>query len=677
MTEEELEDKLEELGVIPPDVLRSVLYLDFLKETRTYLTETLAEPAPDGLGEGYGFVEEALGSANLLNELAHLLDEYAGAAVADYLGRHITPNYDAFFLNVFLNDHFQTQLGRFWKSYPATEFALRKLTDNFKSNLCKVCERIVADQKAIQTLFGKTYLNLKLTRLKQIESTGSDFHKGGQQVLILTFSSQYWRGQNQCTADFKLVYKPSDLEVDCRLTGNSEAVNLVMPDFMTESLVEIFNRLVRQKKKEGDQNSMLEELRTYHILPRNPTSACSALDSRAIRLAYGYLEFLGYDYPTVRLQFNDKYGSLMILHEQVAKPFIYAFYRRLGQWVALASTFSFTDMHIENVRVNQYMPLLIDLEVSLITAVTDVSDTLCFADQIGGITGESINAGHVAWQLTEDKELGRYFLEKRASEKVCQNRLWALRPAWGVVDVDKDRLLEGFNGAIDLLGQGVNANEFDTWFKRLQGVLVRYVPLPTSTFQKIRNDAFLSNVGREPTDTLRYELETQFNSEFNYYEEDFNTYEQQKEIEKKKEEEKEEEITVVTGMPPRPNFISLQPEVVLGDFLNLDIPVFYHRIGTKDIVDSQGRTVPIPENKLVKLKRTVGNETKTGDRNLPDTFFQNAPTDVNIQRSQLEPLGNVESRTKRKETLIKQIKDALGVSKVSQNFQALIQPKTQ
>jgi hypothetical protein len=207
--------------------------------------------------------------------------------------------------------------------------------------------------------------------------------------------------------------------------------------------------------------------------------------------------------------------------------------------------------------------------------------------------------------------------------------------------------------------------------------LVRYVPLPTSTFQKIRNDAFLSNVGREPTDTLRYELETQFNSEFNYYEEDFNTYEQQKEIEKKKEEEKEEEITVVTGMPPRPNFISLQPEVVLGDFLNLDIPVFYHRIGTKDIVDSQGRTVPIPENKLVKLKRTVGNETKTEDRNLPDTFFQNAPTDVNIQRSQLEPLGNVESRTKRKETLIKQIKDALGVSKVSQNFQALIQPKTQ
>ncbi|HEX8832405.1 MAG TPA: DUF4135 domain-containing protein, partial [Longimicrobium sp.] len=450
MDEPQLRASLAELGVTPPDVPRAALYLDLLTSTQEFLTQTLSRPPPaGGLGLDFPFCQPALSSAGLLNGLAEALDLYVGPAVDRDLRLAFAVNnqltYSTYFTTRFFGAAFQTNLTNFRTRFPTTALALQQLTLNFQRNIGTACTRVTADLQAIQTLFSDTHPGLTLNSLKEIRSTGSDFHKGGQQVLILTFTSRYWWGKIPWWGDFKLVYKPSDLEVDCLLMGDSAAVNRVLPDFMRESLAEIFNSLVAQAKL-ADPASTLEVLRTYHILPRNRTSPHPVGTYPVpLRAAYGYIEFLGYEYSPGRLQVRgyDPFGSsdYMIFQRQDETPVIRGFYRQAGELLALASTFSITDMHVENVRVNAYAPLLIDLEISLTVPIADVKSTDMFGD-MGGITGGGVYGQSFTWGVPDAESPAT--LPRLDRTDPSQNRLCALRPQARLVPPEAFWLIEGF-----------------------------------------------------------------------------------------------------------------------------------------------------------------------------------------------------------------------------------------
>ncbi|HEX8830279.1 MAG TPA: hypothetical protein VF705_03890, partial [Longimicrobium sp.] len=186
---------------------------------------------------------------------------------------------------------------------------------------------------------------------------------------------------------------------------------------------------------------------------------------------------------------------------------------------------------------------------------------------------------------------------------------------------------------------GAAANRFDTWFTRLDRVLVRYVPFPTSTFRWIRNQVYLvlpvEDAGYERTAeaALQNTLLGSLTDEYRSYQ----------------------------GMPtPQPDFIALQPAVVQADYLNLDIPVFYHRVGSTDIVDSSGARVPIPAAITVMIGADP-NATEVKQLQLGPHFFEAPPTAAVVQAGQLQPLGAPATLRQRIGNLRAGIPAALGV----------------
>src|SRR6185369_8956021 len=236
MDTNQLTAALTQLGVTPPEPLRACFYLDKLTTTQTFLSTALAQPvAAGGLGNDYPFVQQAVTATSLLNELAASLDEYLGPAVNNAMAAFFrtTPStYQNYLTQQILNSSTNdNSISQFLVTYQITAQALLRITNNFQQNILLACQRIIADRAILQQFFNDQYPALTILGLTQIKSTGSDFHKGGKQVLILTFSIKYYI-QNivPVSSELKVIYKPSDLEADCLLAGDSAAVNRVIPN---------------------------------------------------------------------------------------------------------------------------------------------------------------------------------------------------------------------------------------------------------------------------------------------------------------------------------------------------------------------------------------------------------------------------------------------------------------
>ncbi len=317
---------------------RASLYLAQLQAAETFFTTTLAQPLPIGLGAGYAFVQTALQSPELLNSLALSLDLWVGPAVQQHIEANNFANYAAYqnyfnnnILNL-VNATYNVNVAAFYVQYPITANAVQRITANFQANIREACERIIADRVNIQNLFIDQFPGLTLDSLKAIKSTGSDFHKGGKQVLILTFATSWWWGYIPWWSDLKVVYKPTDLEVDCLLVGNTAAVNNAIggPAFQAHSLAEIFNARGAANPPAG-----FEALPTYRILPRNPTSALPmGPGGLPVRNAYGYIEHLGYDLTGSQVPYTNLYlygaSDFLIFQYQNEVPIITDFYHRMS-----------------------------------------------------------------------------------------------------------------------------------------------------------------------------------------------------------------------------------------------------------------------------------------------------------------------------------------------------------
>ena len=377
-----------------------------------------------------------------------------------------------------------------------------------------------------------------------------------------------------------------------------------------------------------------EPLPTYKILPYKWGSS---LDSNGdgnlpIRDSYGYLEFLEHRHQPGQTIFNYYpfgFSDFKIFPSADPLPVITKFYQQIGQLLATASSFSITDMHVENVIVSRFQPYLIDLEISLTKLIGDVNQTGFFGDDEGGITALWQQGGKQEWKIVEIPD-GKPTLERDFEAILRQNRIWTVKPDEVVNPKAKPQvvaLLNGFRDGLTVVRAGVNdanGNRFTSWFQRLDGAIVRYLPVPTATFGIALREIYNGDNSRD-LDFFSAAILGLVKDAYRKYESD---------------------------PTPQPDFVALQEIYTEADLQNCDVPVFYHRIGTLDIMDSRGTTVAIPKKIKIPNRNPPPVRLPLGR----DTFFSNLPMLNNVQEAQVNSLHTLGHFNERfialKETLL-------------------------
>ncbi len=654
MTVTELRSQLKSLGVSPPNALRASLYLGELQATSVYLKNGLATI----LGSDYARVKTAVQDPELLNTLCKVLDGFVAQAVqADVKSQRVIAaqpqGFDGYYNQFIFTGDYATNLNTFYGLFPVTAHVVQQAATNFRNNIRQACTRIIHDWANIQ----KTFLpqTQELAVLTRIKSSGSDFHKGGQQVLLLTFEKRVYvmdsdDGHLQ-SLNFNLVYKPSDLELDCLLAGNTAAVNAVHSNFQAQSLFELLNGLIAAKKKTSSKVE-LELLPTYKILPIVYGSGLTAgINGKLpIRNSYGYLEFLQHDHYDGLLSSLGLYwggsSDYKIFNAKDKDSICTTFYRIIGQVTAIACTFSIVDLHIENIIVNSYLPYPIDMEISLIEEITDVDNTSLFTSTgKGGVNG--LRGGNkVTWNEVVAAN-GRLAIQDSTSNDVEQNRLYMVNPPALIDPRDYGaEICRSMRDMLRLLQEGNAAGRFTAWLNRLTNVVVRYLPMGTGDFASILsstvNSANCGNANKlqQVIAFWRGTLYTTWNSN--------------------------------TSLGRLPNFAALQDAFVLSDYQNGDIPIFYHRINTTppaglDIMDSDGNRVTMPaqityldsSDNLQTVNVAVGR----------NTFFSQSPLTSPVT-TQIAYLGTNFNR--RVSALVRNILAVLGLDSSLRNIKSVL-----
>jgi hypothetical protein len=154
-------------------------------------------------------------------------------------------------------------------------------------------------------------------------------------------------------------------------------------------------------------------------------------------------------------------------------------------------------------------------------------------------------------------------------------------------------------------------NAFNAWFARINNVVVRYLPYATAFFT--RN--FIANYYLEPQNatgvvTMQTLVRDALTLEANNY-----------------------------APPANPNFLVLAGAQCLTDLQQLDVPIYYYRIGMLEIVDSSGTQVPIPAtvtiNNPAPPPATIAFPVVINRA----TFLANAPATAIVDAQQVQVLG--------------------------------------
>jgi len=629
MNETTLKSKLDKLQVTPQDLFRAILYLAQLEHAGAVFAEGLRANKPEGgLGDDYRRVEVALANPVLLTQLAKMLDEYVlYAVIADLISggkiqkgkdeEETVKNFIAFQQNqdayrqyfqerIFgvSESHFQRKLTEFYDAYPRTKYAIEKVTTNFINNVTLACKRIITDWDHIDMVFasGQHY---ELRGLVELKSSGSDFHKGGKQVLFLTF--KVFERQKLRYMQLKLIYKPADVEADCLIIGDSAAVNNVRKGFMDKSLMEIFNALIELDQK-SNLNSLLIKLPTYKILP---CSFGSVDQPPAIKDSYGYLEFLHHEEPK---QGSDNPlfspttgpGDFVIFPAQQDEGKICdEFYRLIGQLSALACTFSFGDVHHENLIVHQFKPYLIDLENCLIKPMASIKTTGLLMDKksrdyaaITGIHGQT-----------------RLFVDGNPRRRV--------EPENHVKSI-----IIGLQQMMELMRANVNHGGLAGWFTRIKKVIVRQVPISTIPLANMLNSLFDYQKCDEPMETFEADITTLFRQ----FEQDAYGYWLRKLRDLlgganhtlqsfKALGAARQQVFWKTMIFPDPIFFAVQEAYLKENYRNLDVPVYYHRVGGNDLLDYNGAKIAVGAQLYVTADHYQNFLTYCGDNKGDRNFY--------------------------------------------------------
>jgi hypothetical protein len=487
----------------------------------------------------------------------------------------------------------------FYLRYPMILHAIERITEHFRTNIQTACQRVRADLNDIGAIF---FNGSQPRELVKIESTGSDFHKGGKQVLILTFKLGGRTSR-------KLVYKPSDVEMDYRLVGNTDGIRTDAARYHlgnSNSLTELLNNHLHDDYKPS----------TYRILPRNPGSGLlpNADGSLLIQDSYGYIEFLTHE-PEAREDGAPKQWRRGRPTDWVAEnaAVVHKFYRQWGCILAMASVFSLSDLHQDNLIVHELQPHPIDLEVCFTGPVENIQGTLAY----GGLTDDTIPSSR-RWRV-DDRTANLVVDDRMAdhSHSPAKNRLWFARPRQMPAQADPEVYIDDLcNGLMEALQafRGQNA-VFRTWLgtSRVQQAVARFIPYATGEFNRrlrllyspgychaqVPDPAIHMTFDREPFNTWRTDAGAAWYA-----------LNQAPPGDPPPQEPR--------GWPrPRPNYAIQTIAHNFTDYLNCDVPAYYHRLDSLDLLNARGNPVVIDA--------VVPNPNPDPSR---DTYFQNQTHDI-------------------------------------------------
>ena len=514
--------------------------------------------------------------------------------------------------------------------HPNAQWLLDTITDNFIGNLSLCLQRVRADRKAIEACFlgGQT-----IQKISHILVTDSDPHKGGKQVVILTFTT------NQGTR--RVVYKPSDIEIDYRIAGkNTPQLKAFLeqkesatdkqgyPQPPYQSLYEwadtnLFSSSNTQAaqiaaakrfkdvpgfKDQPEYKEAIQQFKdflampTYVILPRNPGSRLVQTgDTLPIQQSYGYIEYL--DHEPANPPFPQGLPQYVLQQAQATpkedqkhwdwitdqEDEIRVAYRLWGRLIATAVVFLQTDLHISNQRFHKRKPHLIDLESCLVKPVALPSDTM-ISDKFNK-SSRRLNPGdpteyfipwmfnaanHGSWMPIVQVPV-TMFDRMPAAEEYSENQLYYVNgdhaqwarlemfdhtPAQVSLSMD---LIKGVAETMRLMKE--QQGTLKEWVNQIQlgNVVVRHVIRPTTSFvahvQHIKTQLIHLKDGNEtaPDQIITNLLETF----------------------------KERAASDGGAHKKAPEFEALEWNGV--DYLNLDVPAHYRRVGSLDLIASSGR----------------------------------------------------------------------------------------
>jgi hypothetical protein len=555
-------------------------------------------------GGNYQRTRPAMRAAKLIEKLAALLDRYAVQGVAAALQKDDAPSYAE------LCEDFGQAADRnvFLARYPLLANVLPRVTSMYIRYIREVCDHVLADWNTLATVF---FPGQQLVSLERIGLTGSDLHKGGKQVVILTF-------RTQAGSDVRLVHKPSDVEADYLLIGRSDRVRRGDGGYVASnnpdaavplaemSLVERINHyMAHQYDVDGESNGwrwargiwnslsgvITMQLPTYVILPRNPGSrAVEGNDhSLPVRNSYGYLEFLthvpecdedkdptGVD-PRVLMPSDDwvtDYG-------QDGPDPVDNFHRQLGGCAALAMAFSITDLHVQNLIVHKLQPCLIDLEISFLENTNDaLASGLFGGTPLPGARTLDYSSRHEVFDPTGDDVLDNEYTPTYGKNRLYRHR----RGVLSVIGLSscREQILWGFTEVAAILRR--YSAQFIAHLQQatFRNAVARALPYNTGPLEQFHRRIYSQNLDVDPEDWyceafLEGIGALNDNATREAWDVDAN----------------EQQVDTDAHWPQEPKFAAGTYPDVIRDLLNGDIPIFYHRLGGNHAVNSFGETLNV------------------------------------------------------------------------------------
>jgi hypothetical protein len=161
---------------------------------------------------------------------------------------------------------------------PKVGSLLDRSTSNFTGNVRECLSRLRADKYVLERVFLD---GGAITSLSGITHTGSDSHNGGKQVLFLDLGYKNQKGKSD---EKRIVYKPSDVEIDYLIAGsNTPVLRQVLEEkhsdagfpLQHESLFELLDRTISGQSTAASPNARRAAQPTSKVCANNWPFPCT------------------------------------------------------------------------------------------------------------------------------------------------------------------------------------------------------------------------------------------------------------------------------------------------------------------------------------------------------------------------------------------------------------------
>ena len=400
----------------------------------------------------------------------------------------------------------------------------------------------------------------------------------------------------------RVVYKPSAVEIDCRIVGDSAIVNAISPDGYQQraSLAELINPYNPPRTRPGGFTS--RPLPTYRILPYNRDSVPDA---------YGYIEFLAHE-PSVEVHATDADGIRAEVGAKVAALDPAAlkrsdwiteeprdgqvFYHVFGGLMAMAMAVSLCDLHPQNIITHDRLPHLIDLEEALKHPMPKAEDTYLTTviDQVARAGSGELEIQH---ERTSDLNLWNWKFPNEPAASLLYVRAGSHtrpEPALARDEPNRRALIHGFIDVIEALTIPACHEEVKAWVGSLERTIARFVTRSTREYARAGRDMYQTYPENSPRALLNDSGYDAFKTKDATGQDQFfftGRVRGMRQIWNSNQED------AAADQAPwiLPLFAVEHPDHAWRDYLNGDVPSFYHRLGSLDLLNTKGDIVDVAD----------------------------------------------------------------------------------